>query len=265
MRSQKVSWTSAERVRSYALAATFHAQRSPPAKEAKLRPKLLLQGESRMIVPPLSKWALALLQAFFHWLYHEGAWAYDGVAALVSMGRWTRWVTRALERVEGTQVLELGHGPGHLLAAMGQRGLRPVGLDPSPAMGRRARWRTGASVPLVRGRAQALPFQDESFDTVVATFPAPFIRDPCTWREAARVLRPGGHVVVLFAAQPSLPLVELPCRWLYGLAGLRHPEGPPGSFLHDRAQQAGLEVEPWTFTDGPWTLHGILARRPPCP
>jgi ubiquinone/menaquinone biosynthesis C-methylase UbiE len=218
-----------------------------------------------MIVPPLSKWTLVLLQAFFRWLYHEGAWAYEGVAALVSMGRWTHWVTRVLDQVEGTRVLELGHGPGHLLAAMARQGLHPVGLDPSPAMGRRARRRTGASVPLVRGRAQALPFRDGSFDTVVTTFPAPFIREPRTWQEAARVLRPGGRVVVLFAAQPPPSLVGLPWRWLYRLAGLRSPEGYPEALLRDPAHPAGLEVEPWTFTDGAWTLHGILARRPPCP
>ena len=219
-----------------------------------------------MVVPPLSKWTPALLQVFFHWLYHGGAWAYDGVAALASMGRWTRWVTRVLDQVEGTWVLELGHGPGHLLAAMARQGLRPVGLDPSPAMGQRARRRTGSSVPLVRGRAQALPFRDEVFDTVVATFPAPFIRDPRTWQEAARVLRPGGRVVVVFAAQPPPSLLGVLWRWLYRLAGLQPPKGLLGAFLHDPARQAGLEVEPWTFPDGGWTLHGILARRPfhPC-
>ena len=57
-----------------------------------------------------------LLLRFFHLLYHQLAWAYDAVSAAVSLGRWQDWGAAALPFVNGASVLELGHGPGHLLS-----------------------------------------------------------------------------------------------------------------------------------------------------
>ena len=37
-----------------------------------------------------------LLRFFFHHFYHNFAWTYDFVAALVSVGRWNEWVFAAL-------------------------------------------------------------------------------------------------------------------------------------------------------------------------
>ncbi|MFN3928178.1 MAG: class I SAM-dependent methyltransferase [Thermoflexus sp.] len=204
---------------------------------------------------------LGLLQVFFRWLYHQGAWAYDGVAALVSGGRWVYWVTQALDHIYGGQVLEIGFGPGHLLAAMARRGLRPVGIDLSFAMARRARRRVDRSVPLVQGRAQALPFRSGSFDTVVTTFPAPFIREPATWREAARVLRPGGRFVVLWGAWPAgcAPwtwALQILFRWAT-YPDVVHPRKQ----LHTLAQEAGLRLQEWSVWDGWWQLWGVLAVR----
>jgi ubiquinone/menaquinone biosynthesis C-methylase UbiE len=54
---------------------------------------------------------------------------------------------------------------------------------------------------LARGRAQALPFPDETFDGVVSTFPAEFILERATVEEAIRVLRPGGRFVVVVNAR----------------------------------------------------------------
>ena len=52
-------------------------------------------------------------------------------------------------------------------------------------------------IPRVQGIAQHLPFADDSLDAIVSTFPAGFILDPRTHSEFARVLRPGGRVVVV--------------------------------------------------------------------
>jgi len=134
----------------------------------------------------------AFLRLFFRLLYQECAWAYDLVAWLVSLGQWKAWTCTALRHLGGRRVLELAHGPGHLLVAMAAGGLDPVGLDLSPYMGRLARKRlrsAGVAVPLVRARAQALPFCDGCFDSAVATFPTEFILAPTTLRETARVLR----------------------------------------------------------------------------
>jgi SAM-dependent methyltransferase len=158
-----------------------------------------------------------LLRFFFYLLYHPFAFAYDLVAATVSLGRWKDWVLSVLPFIEGTRVLEIGHGPGHLQRALHSRNLFAVGIDESAPMGRLAKRnlrRTPISkqvhpsstathsadytkIRLTRGLAQNLPFPAGCFDTVVATFPADYIFDPITLAEANRVLIPGGRFVIL--------------------------------------------------------------------
>lgn len=169
----------------------------------------------------------ALFRFGFRLLYNEFAWTYDAVAWVVSLGQWTAWGRTTIPHLRGERVLELAHGPGHLLAAMEERGLAPVGLDLSPYMGRLARRRlrkVGLTVPLVRARAQALPFRDGCFDSAVATFPTEFILDPATLRETARVLQPDGRLVI--AAWARLlerdPLSRF-IGWLYRVTGQAEP------------------------------------------
>ena len=160
-----------------------------------------------------------LLRFFFYHLYHGLAFTYDAVAWLVSFGQWTDWMESALPYVQGTRVLELGHGPGHLQRALRGRKLVAVGLDESPQMGHLARQRlfhSGyAQVDLVRGLGQSLPFEAEAFDSLIATFPAEYIFEARTLSEARRVLRNGGRLIVLPAAWPGNPLL----RWLYRVTG----------------------------------------------
>ncbi|HIE38502.1 MAG TPA: class I SAM-dependent methyltransferase [Anaerolineales bacterium] len=167
------------------------------------------------------------VRRFFHLLYGPFSWTYDGVAWLVSLGQWTAWGRVALPHLKGPPVLELAHGPGHLLVTMACRGLTPVGLDLSPQMGRVARrrlLRSSLPVRLVRARAQALPFGDGSFPSIVATFPTEFILDPRTVREVVRVLSPEGTVAVVAGARltgrdPLSAFLE----WLYRVTGQRKP------------------------------------------
>jgi ubiquinone/menaquinone biosynthesis C-methylase UbiE len=171
---------------------------------------------------------------FFRLLYNEFAWTYDLVAWVVSLGQWRAWGRTAIPYLRGERVLELAHGPGHLLVAMAQRGLVPVGLDLSPTMSRLARRRlskdAGLAVPLVRARAQALPFRDGCYDSAVATFPAEFIMARDTLREVARVLAPGGCWVIVPGAILSGrdPLSRF-IWWLYRITG-------QGDLLIDRGK-----------------------------
>jgi ubiquinone/menaquinone biosynthesis C-methylase UbiE len=144
------------------------------------------------------------MRLFFYLLYHPFAWSYDFVAWTVSLGRWKDWVTSVLPYIQGTRVLELGHGPGHLQRILLDLNLLVVGLDESRQMGLLVKNRLEhagyTQSKLTRGLAQSLPFSAGSFDTVVASFPSEYIFDMQTLAEAHRVLNNGGRFLVLPAA-----------------------------------------------------------------
>ena len=148
----------------------------------------------------------SLLRPIYYLLYHHFAWSYDFVADIVSLGQWKEWVQSALPYLEG-RVLELGFGPGHLQQSIQVRGGISFGVDESRFMAHQAARRlkrSGADSHLIRGLAQALPFPNATFDTVVATFPADFIFSKSTLDEAHRVLKSAGVMVIL------------PMAWLTG-------------------------------------------------
>jgi SAM-dependent methyltransferase len=104
----------------------------------------------------------------------------------------------------GETVLDLGSGPGldALLAArqVGPSG-RVIGVDMTPEMIERARAtaaRAGtAQVEFRQGRLEALPVVDASVDAVTSNCVINLVPDKAAvFREVARVLRPGGRVVV---------------------------------------------------------------------
>ena len=139
-----------------------------------------------------------ILRLFFKLLYHQFAFAYDFVAATVSLGQWKNWVTSILPLIEGTRILEIGHGPGHLQQRLLlSRGLDSVAIDESAAMGLLAKHNTNGKTTLTRALSQALPFTDKSFDTIVSTFPAEYIFHQETLLEVRRCLSDGGRFIVL--------------------------------------------------------------------
>ena len=175
------------------------------------------------------------IRFFFRLLYNEFAWTYDLVAWGVSLGQWTAWGRSTIPHLRGERVLELAHGPGHLLVAMAEQGLAPVGLDLSPYMGRLARRRlrrvgltvrsgSPQAVPLVRARAQAIPCRSECVESVVATFPTEFILDLATLRETARVLGTDGRLIVTAWVRLSeRDLLSRFVKWLYRVTGQGEP------------------------------------------
>jgi len=155
------------------------------------------------------------MRVFFNLLYHPFAFTYDLVAATVSFGKWKDWVYNIIPFIEGTRILELGHGPGHLQRILLNRGLFAVAIDESAQMGTLAKHRLGSSQKLTHALAQKIPFASESFDSILATFPTEYIFDTQTLTEAYRVLRNGGRLIVLLAAWPKNPLLA----WLFKVTG----------------------------------------------
>lgn len=108
---------------------------------------------------------------------------------------WLSWLDERLPLAG--DVLEVGAGTGRLWSHVDHvgRGLRLTLTDFSPAMCERLRAVPGARVE--RADASALPFEDGSFDTVVANHMLYHLDDPeAAVREFARVLRPGGRLAV---------------------------------------------------------------------
>lgn len=98
----------------------------------------------------------------------------------------------------GRRILDAGCGSGALSAALRAEGAVVTGVDGSPAMLELARTRLGDGVPLrVVDLAGPLPFEDDTFDDVVASLVLHYLGDwPAVLAEMRRVLRPGGRLIV---------------------------------------------------------------------
>jgi SAM-dependent methyltransferase len=115
----------------------------------------------------------------------------------------------ALRIRDGESLLELGCGPGHALNSLldASPRTRVIGLDWSELMLLRASRRNRSALDsgrlsLVRGDFARLPLIAESADAILGVNVAYFMRDSAAIREACRVLRPGGRIV-LYATDRS--------------------------------------------------------------
>lgn len=122
-------------------------------------------------------------------------WLYDTLCALLErtgLGPWRRWLARGARG----RTLDVGCGTGRGLSHYGA-GQRVIGLDPTWASLARAH-RRAPRVPLVQGSAEALPFRDAVFDTVVASLVFCSVAEPARGlAEVKRVLRPDGRLRML--------------------------------------------------------------------
>jgi ubiquinone/menaquinone biosynthesis C-methylase UbiE len=205
-----------------------------------------------------------LVRFGFHLLYNQMAWTYDVVSWLVSLGQWRRWQEAALPYVCGPRVLEIAHGPGHMLLGLAREGYAVTGLDLSPAMGclaSRRLQRHGVPHALVRGQAQELPFATASFDTILATFPTLFIAEAETWTAAYRVLRPGGRFIIVPEGHlTGEGVLHRFIAWLFVITGQRPGETEEGQWPEESelAQALMAQIEAAGF--GLQIHHLTLAR-----
>lgn len=122
-------------------------------------------------------------------------WLYDASLALferLGLGRWRAWLAGGA----GGRTLDLGTGTGRNLPLL-PGAARAIAVDPHPDALPRARARA-PEVPLVVARAEALPFRDGAFDTVVCGLVLCSVEDQdAALAEIRRVLRPGGALRLL--------------------------------------------------------------------
>jgi SAM-dependent methyltransferase len=141
--------------------------------------------------------------------------------------------TEELRAGEYLRVLDLGCGSGRHILQMAHMGLEVFGLDNSPtALSLAAHWlaEEGQTAQLVLADAcQPLPFRNNSFDALISTqviHHALLRTVQATAREIARVVRPGGEILV------SVPVGKD--------AGDDHVEVEPQTFVPLTGTEKGL-------------------------
>jgi SAM-dependent methyltransferase len=133
-------------------------------------------------------------------LAHRATWAagdYPAVARHIADGPVKAALTAAQVR-SGTRVLDVATGSGNVALLAAEAHARVVGLDLVPELLDVAHARalaSGLDVEWVQGDAEALPFDDRSFDSVTSVFGVQFTpRHQVTADELVRVCRPGGRI-----------------------------------------------------------------------
>ena len=149
-------------------------------------------------------------------------------------------------QLEGKEVLDVGTGDGTYAIEAASRGAIVTGLDPDPSMLDAARMRAsrrGLSVTFQRGRAEALPFEDGSFDVVLEVTVLCFVPQALTAvREMARVLAPGGRLVLGELGRHSVWAAERQVRGWLGAPTWRHARFWSRRELALLVEGAGLRV-----------------------
>ncbi len=124
-------------------------------------------------------------------------------------------VVRLCRELGVRDVLDIASATGAQCRALGREGVHATGVDLSEAMIAAAAHRDGPNVDYVLGSAYELPFSDGSFDTsllILALHEHSENERSIMIREAFRVLRPGGHLVLADYVEPKRPALHLPWR-----------------------------------------------------
>jgi len=207
-------------------------------------------------------------------MFDRIAGVYDLLNSVMTVGLHHRWRSRAADLAAvgpGSRVLDVATGTGDLAIELARRGCDVVGTDFSAEMLEHAR----AKAPQLRwepANALELPYGDAEFDAATVGFGARNFSDlERGLGEMARVVRPGGRVVVLEITTPTKPPLSTFYRgWFdhlvpalgrlsgqseaysYLPASVKRFPGPPE--LAAVMERAGLERLRWILTAG-----GIIA------
>lgn len=139
---------------------------------------------------------------------------YDRANHVLSLGidrGWRRAVVRLAGLQPGERVLDACTGTGDLAVAIARAGGTVTGTDFCPEMLRHAvsKARPGVEPRFLAADTLRLPFADGAFDLATVAFGIRNVADPIAGlKELARVVRPGGRVLVLEFSKPKLPLVR---------------------------------------------------------
>jgi demethylmenaquinone methyltransferase / 2-methoxy-6-polyprenyl-1,4-benzoquinol methylase len=207
-------------------------------------------------------------------MFDRIASVYDLMNSVMTAGMHQRWRSRAVDLAQvgpGSKALDVATGTGDLAIALAERGASVVGIDFAEKMLEIAR-RKAPDLEFRTGNALALDFPDDEFDAATVGFGARNFDDlDRGLAEMARVVKPGGRVVVLEITTPQKPPLSFFFRlWFDSLVPLigRLAGDPdayeylpnsvkrfPGPYdLGARMAAAGMTDVRWLLTAG-----GIIA------
>lgn len=205
-------------------------------------------------------------QRFEHEGWEAASDGYDRhIAQLTSQS--VRATLDAAGVAEGLRLLDVCTGPGMLAAAAVDRGAIVTGLDFSSRLLEIARGRVHGA-EFRRGDAQALPFEDDSFDAVVCGFGVIHVPYPAkALSEMKRVLKPGGQLAVSVWEAPAPTNgwgVLFGSIKAHGDLGVPLPHGPDifqfsePAKLQSALADNGLEDIETQWVEQIWTLNDSL-------
>ncbi len=146
-------------------------------------------------------------------LFDSIAPRYDLVNRIMTFGldvRWRKAALRELSAPGGSVVVDLACGTGDFCRELDKRGMVAIGLDLS--MGMLAAARTDA--PLLHADILRMPLSDATVDAATCGFALRnLVELPGFFDEVARVVRPGGRIALLDAAEPENAVLA----WGHGL------------------------------------------------
>jgi demethylmenaquinone methyltransferase / 2-methoxy-6-polyprenyl-1,4-benzoquinol methylase len=141
-------------------------------------------------------------------MFDRIAGVYDLMNTVMTAGLHHQWRERAVDLAQvgpGSRALDVATGTGDLAIALSRRGADVVGSDFSDGMLAKAR-RKAPALRWEQADALALPYPDDAFDAATVGFGARNFSDLARGLgEMARVVRPGGRVVILEITTPVRP------------------------------------------------------------
>ena len=175
------------------------------------------------------------------WRYDLMLWFFNTFTA---PGKWQALQQTIIDLAQfqsGEAVLDVGCGTGTLALIAKERvgtAGRVCGIDPGPKQITRARHkalRAGLSIDFQVGAIEQLPFPDQSFDIILSTLMMHVLPDDLKSRglaEIARVLKPGGRVLIVDTRRPDEQSSE------------RTQQGRPTRPVHTGPWNSGIQDQP---------------------